>query len=498
MDHCILKAKLVDINTGGNLVVFLNSEDAQKYNIEDSDRLMMSWKKAGGVVVEVHLSEDFIPQGKIGLSSEIQDKLHIKNGEEIKLRVIDVPESVRAIARQLNGVDLDYQQIESIIKDIVNYRLDDVMVAFYLAGAFWDGADYDKIYNITKAMVETGHVFEFKGEVVDKHSTGGLSGNRITPLIVSIVASLGIKFPKTSSRAVTSPAGTADTMEVLMPVTFDNKGIKEIVDQAGACIVWGAKDIAPSDDRIIKVAHQLPTEPTNKMITSIMAKKVAMDANYLVIDVPVNSTAKVKTLDQAREIKSVFEYLGKRFGIKVKVLPYESKDPVGQGIGPALEARDVLRVIQRKKDRPLDLEEKAVFFSGQLLELVGRAESGEGTELAQKQLDSGAAEEKLREIIKVQGGDPKIDSEEIKIGQEVYEVKAEKDGHVKLINDSHLDWLARILGAPSIKEAGLYLYKGAGDEVKKGEVLFALYANNKRRLKATRDSLDDNPIYYVS
>jgi len=118
--------------------------------------------------------------------------------------------------------------------------------------------------------------------------------------------------------------------------------------------------------------------------------------------------------------------------------------------------------------------------------------------LAEKQLDSGAAEEKLREIIKVQGGDPKIDSEEIKIGQEVYEVKAEKEGDVKLINDSHLYWLARILGAPSIKEAGLYLYKGAGDEVKKGEVLFALYANNKRRLKATRDSLDDNPIYYVS
>jgi len=372
------------------------------------------------------------------------------------------------------------------------------MVAFYLAGTFWDGTDYDKIYNITKAMVETGHVFEFEGEVVDKHSTGGLSGNRITPLIVSIVASLGIKFPKTSSRAVTSPAGTADTMEVLTPVTFDNKEIKKIVDKAGACLVWGAKDIAPSDDRIIKVAHQLPTEPTSKMITSIMSKKIAMDADYLIIDVPVNSTAKVKTLEQAREIKSMFEYLGDRFGIKVKVLPYESKDPVGQGIGPALEARDVLRVIQRKDNRPHDLEEKAVFFAGQLLELVGKASPGQGTEIAQKQLDSGAAEKKFREIIKVQGGDPEVDSEDIKIGQETYDVQAKEDGHVKLINDSHLDWVARILGAPSTKEAGLYLHKGAGEEVKKGDVLFTLYTNNKRRLKAAQESLDENPVYYVS
>jgi len=497
MKQCLLKAKLVDINTGGNLVVFLNHKDADKYDIKDSDRLMMTWKKAGGVVVEVQVARDFIPQGQIGLSREIQEKLNIQAGEEVKLRVIEIPDSVRAITRQLSGVHLDYDQIHSIIYDIVNYRLDDIMVAFYLAGTFWNHADKDEIYNVTKAMVDTGHVFEFEGKVVDKHSTGGLSGNRITPIIVSIVASLGVKFPKTSSRAVTSPAGTADTMEVLTPVTFDNKEIKEIVDEVEACLVWGAKDIAPADDRIIKVAHQLPTEPMGKMITSIMSKKVAMGAKYLIIDIPVNATAKIKTLDQAKEIKDTFQYLGKRFGIEVKVVPYESKDPVGQGIGPALEARDVLRVMQGKDNRPLDLEKKAVFFAGQLLELVDEAEPGEGVTKAQKQLNSGQAWEKLQQIIEAQGGNPNIDSEEVKIGTQTYDVKADQDGRVKMVDDSSLDWVARSLGAPSTKEAGVYLHKGAGDSVKKGETLLTLYTNSEHRLKMAREDLKDHKIYHV-
>ena len=220
-----------------------------------------------------------------------------------------------------------------------------------------------------------------------------------------------------------------------------------------------------------------------------------MGAKYLVIDVPVNPTAKVKTLKEADEIKSLFLYLGKRFKIKVKVISYYSFGPVGRGIGPALEARDILRVMQRKDDRPLDLEKKGIYYAGELLEMTGRIGPGKGQEEAQKCLDSGRAWKQLQKIIAAQGGDPHIDSEEVKLGSIVYPLRATKEGRVRMIENEDLAWVAKTLGDPADKKAGVYLEKLPGDLVKEGDALCYLYATSQARLNLGLEQLKDHPIY---
>ena len=494
-----LKTKFVDFTTGGDLTVFLNNQDAREQDLVDSDRLIMSW--VGGqesVAVEINLTDSLVSAGEIGLSLEVKDQLQIQEGAFIKLSLLGIPESVKAIAKQLEGGELSYEEVYSVVADLVSRRLDDVTATFYIASAYWEqNSSKQKMYYLTKAMVETGEHFDFGDDVVDKHSTGGLCGNRITPIMVAIVTSQGVKMPKTSSRAVTSPSGTADTFEVLASVTFNAEEVKEIIRKTNGCVIWGAGGIAPADNRIIDLAQQLPAESFPKMITSIMSKKIAMGAKYLIIDIPVNPTAKVKTLSEAQEIEELFLYLGKRFGIKVQVVSYYSLGPIGRGIGPALEARDILRVMQGKQNRPLDLEKKSVYYSGELLELVGKVENGQGRKIAQEALDSGKAWQQMQKIIKAQKGNPDIDSEAIEIGSVTHDVRAIKEGRIRAINDDSLDWTTKALGAPVIKKAGTYLYKLTGEMVKKGDLLCRFHTTGQSRMDLALQTLKNHQIYEI-
>lgn len=492
-----LKVIILDLDTDGGFYVFLPRLEAQEHGINNRDVLLMSGSERKGLAVKVFLTDSLVKDHQVGLSKNFAQKFDIKNEEVLNFEILGIPKSAPFIAKRLNKQELSYPEIYQVISDLVDYQLNDAMVAFYLASIFWDTVSLDETYFITKAMVETGDKFDFGPQTADKHSTGGLCGNRITPIIVSIVTSLGVIMPKTSSRAVTSPAGTADTMEVITPVVFPAEKIREFVKKTNGCIIWGALDVAPSDSRMIRVAHQLPGEPIPKLVTSIMAKKVAMGAKYLIIDVPVNPTAKVKTLKEADEIKDLFLYLGKRFKVKIKVISYYSFGPVGRGIGPALEARDILRVMQKKEGRPVDLEKKAVYYAGELLEMTGRVAPGKGQEEAQKCMDEGQAWKQFQKIIKVQGGDPDIDSEDIELGNIVYPLRATKEGRVRMIENQDLAIVAKSLGNPRNKKAGVYLEKMPGELVKAGDVLCSLYATSRARLNIGLKALKSNPIYIL-
>ncbi|MGB9609177.1 MAG: thymidine phosphorylase, partial [Minisyncoccia bacterium] len=304
-------------------------------------------------------------------------------------------------------------------------------------------------------------------------------------------------IPKTSSRAVTSAAGTADTFEVLAPVTFKSQEVEKIVKKVGACLVWGAEKIAPADDRIIKTSYQLGIEPYTKMVISIMAKKVAMGITHLVLDVPVGPTTKIQTLKRAKQIKKLFLYLARKFKIKAKVLIQRSvKGPIGRGIGSVLEARDILRILQQKEDRPRDLEEKSIQLAGSLLELVGKAKKGTGSYLARKALVNGQAWQKMQEIIKAQGGQP-IDSEKLKLGKIRYNIKAKNSGRVIAIHNKNLVEICRLLGAPGEKTAGVYLHKVVREPVKKGEILYTLYTSSILHLNLAKEALKKIWIYKI-
>jgi AMP phosphorylase len=493
-----LTCKKLDFETGGILVAALNQEEAERYGIRPGDMIRLSWGDKHRITVTADYADKNVPAGHIGLFKDVWKKHEIKTDEEITVSLEARPLSIESIKKKLLGKQGTYEEMRAIIKDIVAGRLGEVEMTYFVASGYVKPYSDDELFYLAKAMAETGEQFNLPFKVVDKHSVGGIPGNRITPIVVSIIASLGLVIPKTSSRAITSPAGTADTMEVLCPVSFDMKQIKRIIKKTGACLVWGGGlNMAPADDKIIKVCHPLALEPYDKMIVSIMAKKVATGVDYLVIDMPVGPTAKIKDMKTARMLEERFVNLGKRFKMKVKVVKTIALEPVGQGIGPALEARDLLRVLQQHELRPRDLENKAIKLAAELLELKGFCKKGNGQKIAREQLKSGVAWKKMNQIIIAQGGHKDIDSEEVTSGALRYEIHAEKSGKIVAVNNKAIKQLCVNLGAPNDKLAGMHLHVKLGDKVKKGDKLFTLYSSSKARRRLGAIAAGKLEIYTI-
>ena len=410
--------------------------------------------------------------------------------------------AIEAIKKKLVGRKLNYHEIFSLMDEIAHKRLSPILTTYFVAASFKEGFPLDELYHFTKAMVETGEKLKFKGIVADKHSTGGVPGTRTTMILVPIVSAAGITIPKSSSRAITSPSGTADTMEVLSPVSFTALQIKKIVKKTGGCIVWGGHlGLAPADDIIIQVGQPLGFEPFDKIIISVMAKKVAVGSTHLVLDIPVGPTVKIKHFKDAEVIAEKFKYLGKRFKIKTAIDINQTLEPAGRGIGPVLEVRDVLQVLERKKERPLALEQKALRLSGKLLDLCFadmKEKAGlNGEEAAKEILESGKALEKLREIVSAQGGKPNFSSDKLKLGKYKFGVKSLRRGKVVFINSHQMTIICRILGAPDDKKAGIYLEKRIEEKVDKNGILFTMYSSNKWRLKEAKETLRNLPVYKI-
>lgn len=410
--------------------------------------------------------------------------------------------ALSAIKKKLLGRELTYKEIFSLMDEISHQRLSPILTTYFVAAGFRGGFSDEELYHLTKAMADTGIKLYFRGIVADKHSTGGISGTRTTMILVPIVAASGFKIPKNSSRAITTPAGTADTMEVLAPVTFAPAQIKKIVEGVGGCIVWGGHlGIAPADDVIIQVETPLAFESFDKIIISIMAKKIATGVNHLILDVPVGPTLKIRNFKDAEIIAGKFRFLAKKFKIKLTIDINQTLEPAGHGVGPILEARDVLKVLEQQPDRPFVLEAKALRLAGKLLDLclsdTKREKLENGEELARSILVSGKALIKMKEIIKKQGGNPHINSNSLKLADFRDEVPSQKKGIITTFDNQNLTIIAKILGAPQDKQAGLYLERRIDERIDKGDILCILYSSDKWRLKEAKETLPHVPIYKI-
>jgi len=319
---------------------------------------------------------------------------------------------------------------------------------------------------------------------------GGIPGNRTTMIVVPIMAALGYKMPKTSSRSITSPSGTADTMEVLAPVSLGVKKLKKIVNKTKGCIVWGGgMNLAAADDKLIKIRHPLRLDPLGMVLASIMAKKKAVGATHVLIDIPFGEGAKIEFKKEALDLKKQFIKMGKLMGMKVRVILTDGTQPIGNGIGPALECSDVISVLKGKG--PHDLREKSIFLCIEILKMlrVSRAKKK-----VLKVLENGKAYEKFKEIIKAQGGKKRFVVPRAKL---FYDVKAGKSGKVVEIRNKVVSKLARLSGSPEDRAAGMYLRVDRGDEVKRGEILFTLYAESEIKLDTAKNYLKRvKPILY--
>ncbi|MFA6197572.1 MAG: thymidine phosphorylase [Patescibacteria group bacterium] len=493
-----LHARKLDFESDAslNVAVFRKSE-ATNFGIHSGDNveIKIGLKK---VIAEADLTEHRVRPGEIGLFRSIWEEYPIKNRQIVQVSVLSRPASIQAIIKKLLGKKLNERELRSIIDDIVSMRLGRGEISYFVASGFARHYSDEELYYLTKAMAETGEQLRLKGKIVDKHSVGGLAGNRTSMVAIPIISSLGIIIPKTSSRAVTSPAGTADTMEVLAPVAFTMKKVREFLRRNKGCLVWGGElNMAPADDHIIRASHPLGIEPYDKMIVSIMSKKVAMGIKYLIIDMPVGPTAKIPNLKIAWEIERKFVYLGKRFGMKVQVKMTEAREPIGRGVGPALEARDVLRVLQRHPLRPLDLEEKSTMLAGELMELCGYCRVGQGQAIATKVLESGQAWKQMQKIIKAQGGQPNIKADELTLGAIKKRYYAPRGGMIYRVDNHAIDDIARILGAPNEKLAGIHVHQQLGTKLKIGDPTFTLYAQSRQRMELAEAALKKLPIFQI-
>ena len=471
---------MYEIETGKPIVV-LNEDDVEDMGIHVSDRIKIQ-KDGNTVTAIVDTTTSMVAAGEIGIFEEVKELLKIKAGDVVEVQATSRPKSVDFIKKKIAGEVLHGHEIRTIIQDIVDNNLSDIELAALVTASYINGYCMDEVVALTSAMVETGEYHDFGDDTVDKHCVGGVAGNRTTMVIVPIIAAAGLTIPKTSSRAITSPAGTADTMEVLANVDFTIDELKEIVGKAGGCMVWGGSvNLAPADDKIIRAEYALSIDPEGQVLASVMAKKKSVDSDYLVIDIPVGKGSKIEDMEKAQSLAKKFIELGKRLDIETECLVTDGSAPIGNGIGPALEARDVLKVLNGKG--PVDLANKSLDLSGVLLELSGKVSKGEGRKLAEKILNSGKAKRKMAEIIKLQGGNPKIKASDIKVGEHTFEVLSESKGRVKHIDSRLISRVARAAGAPRDKGAGVYLHVGVGDKVAVNQTLYTVYSEIEDKLR---------------
>jgi thymidine phosphorylase len=417
-----------------------------------------------------------IGPGDLGLSEPAFRRFNEPAGSPVTVTPALPPPSLDAVRAKIQGRTLNAAEITAIVDDLAHFRYSDMEIAAFLISAA-RFTSTEELLALVGAMAAVGTELTWKNPiVVDKHCIGGIPGNRTTMIVVPIVAAHGLMIPKTSSRAITSPAGTADTMEVLARVDLDVEHMKQVVNACGGCLVWGGHvNLSPADDILISVERPLSLDTPEQMVASIMSKKLAAGSTHLLLDFPVGPTAKVANAAEAMRLRKLFEFVGDHYGIAVEVVTTDGRQPIGRGIGPVLEARDVMAVLGVAPGAPADLREKSLRLAAHLLEYDPLLRGGTGYARARELLDSGAALKKMQQIIDAQG--PSACSSDL--GALVADVRATSGGVVTAIDCLRINRLARTAGAPICKGAGIDLFKSLGDRVERGEPIYRIYASDQ-------------------
>jgi len=488
-----LKIKYLDIQETQD-IVFLNTNDAMNERIGPGELIVIKRPRSSYSFSAV-LTKNLVDQGFIGIPIQKSKRYNYQENEIVEVFPDVNMGLVHISKKKIDGKILTNEEITKFVGGIINGNIDSIIISSFLTTTQILGTSIKEIEYLTKAMAETGTMIKFdKGPIMDVHSIGGVPGNKTALLTIPIVASAGLYIPKTSSRAITSPAGTADVVEVISPVDFSPEKLKEIVNTTGGCLAWsGVLNLSPADEKIVEVERRLHIDPEPIILASVLSKKYAMGAEFVLIDIPMGEGTKINTWESARKLASNFTELGSSLGMHVEVAVTYGGQPIGNAVGPALEVREALMALEKKQSG--SLTEKAIGLAGILLELGRKVEVGKGKIMAREILESGKALEKFREIIDAQGGQSDIKPDEIPIGNFSEAILSEDSGYITKVDNGTIIKVAKILGAPFDKGAGLLLNYKVGDRVEKDDVIVELYAENKERLLSAKKFLDFNKIF---
>ncbi len=475
-DHPPLKARRLGLYAQHQAIVIMRTDCPACHSAGITSRSHIQVSAGGRTIYAelLQIDSDLLALDTIGLSQTAWDLLGVAEGDEVEISHPPALASLSFIRSRIYGNRFDYDGLSAIIADVVARRYSDVHLAAFLTASATPPLDLQETIYLTKAMIGAGERLNWHKDIVlDKHCVGGLPGNRTTPIVVAIVTSHGLTMPKTSSRAITSPAGTADTMETLTPVNLEISRLQQVVHDHGGCIAWGgAVQLSPADDVFIRVERDLDIDTEGQLVASVLSKKVAAGSTHVVIDIPVGPTAKVRSHEAAEQLATMLTSVGKEFGLTITCLYTDGSQPVGKGIGPALEALDVLAVLQNKANAPQDLRERAAVLAGAALEIGGVAPEGHGMALALQTIDDGRAWAKFQDICIAQGG-----LHEPEVAPHFHTISAPCDGVVRTIDNRNLARIAKLAGAPLSAGAGILMHVRLGDLVRKDQPLFTVYAS---------------------
>ncbi|MFL6031334.1 MAG: thymidine phosphorylase [Rubrobacteraceae bacterium] len=405
-----------------------------------------------------------------------------------------------AIETKKLGGELTEEIISAVVAGFTEGAIPDYQMASLLMAIFIRGMTYEETLALTRAMADSGKRYSFPGSV-DKHSTGGV-GDKISLTALPIAAACGAPVAKLSGRGLGMTGGTIDKLESIpgFSATLSEDRFKRQVEEVGLAIAE-AGELAPADKKIYALRDATGTVDSLPLIgSSIVSKKAATGAGYLLYDVKSGSGAFMKTAEDARELAELLVRLSEDLGIRASAVITDMDTPLGSAVGNALEVRESLRFLAGG-EVPDDLAHEARYVAATLLELKGipdpQSQVGEA-------LSSGAAHEKFREFVRAQDGDADA-LDDLPVSSEVHEVPAPDGGYVARFHARGIGRAALALGAGRRKKgeeidtgAGVEVLVKAGDRVEKGEPIARLYGgrNVERAEALVREALEvsDEPV----
>ena len=498
----IFSAKIVsfDIQNGSGHIVMINSEQAADYGIKDDDKISLI-RKNEEFIVDVSLTDSYVQANEIWVTKDFMDEYPVMEWDTVLVSFVKSnPLSMQAIRKKLLWKKINDEEIDAIIEDIKDNKIHDLVLAYFVSTSFFYKSNIHELAYTTKATAYTWDMYRFPGIVAGKYCIWWVPWNETTMIVVPILSSLWITVPKTFSKAITSPAATGECVNVLMDIEFDKQEVIRLTDKVWACLVWNEKlNLAPVNDKIIRVSAPLGMEPYARMISSIMAKNYAMWINHCLIDIPMWPTAKVATMNDAKRVAKHFKEIWEYLWIKMDVEITDWSQPIGKWIWACLQTREVLRILQQYKTKSDDLERKAIFLASKILILCGKAKNMRiAKNLVKNQLENWEAWKKMQEIIKAQRWNPSIRSEDIQLGKFSYDLIAKEDCKVTKVDMKYLNTIVRWLWAPKEYDAGIYLHKKIWDKVKKWEVVYTMYSPSVNKLNLVREMLIEKDFYTYS
>jgi thymidine phosphorylase len=471
-----LRLRRLGIDTYQESVVYMNRDchvcRAEGFRAQSRVNVVLGRRHVTATLNIV--SPNLLSENEASLSEHAWYLLQATEGDAIEIEHPEPLESLSALRKKVYGGRVELASWQQIIGDVVAGHYSDLQLAALVTACAGDHLDLSETVALTRAMAEAGDRLEWNRQpVVDKHCVGGLPGNRTTLIVVPIVAAAGLIIPKTSSRAITSPSGNADTMEVIAPVDLSAEHMRRVVEQEGGCIVWGGGhvNLSPADDLLIRVEQPLDFDSEGQLVASVLSKKIAAGSTHVLIDMPVGPTAKVRSVEAARRLSDRFLAVAAQLGVHVRIHLSDGTQPVGRGIGPALEARDVLTVLRGDPGAPQDLRERALTIAAAILEFSPTIPSGQARARADEILTSGGALKKFKAICLAQGG-----WQEPPVAPLSRAVIAQHAGECVNIDNRRIARVAKLAGAPQAPTAGVDMVVRLGQWCEKGVPLYHVHA----------------------